>query len=109
MATISWVSAGVVALAALAVLPAAADTTKNAAKTWGPPSIAYSADMSFVYGPKLRVLTSFYYSPTRQRMDYAFRGRRRLMIVYVDARLVFELLPDKKIYRKRRIDLVDRR
>ena len=104
MATRMWMSSALAILTALAAAPGAADSAKTAAKGWGPPSIAYSADMTFTYGPKLKVITSFYYSPSRQRMDYSFRGRRRVMIVYTDARLVFELLPDKKIFRKRRVD-----
>ena len=90
------------AMAMASPLPAMADDGKKPA--WGPPSIAYSADMTFTYGPNRFLKTSFYYSPSRQRMDYAFRGRRRIMIVYSDARLVFELLPDTKIFRKRRVE-----
>lgn len=98
----TWLSA-CIALAVAVAAPASAEDGKKAA-SWGPPSIAYSADVTFTYGPNQRIKTSFYYSPTRQRMDYAFRQRHRIMIVYSDARLVFELLPDKKLFRKRRVD-----
>ncbi len=99
-----WFAVGLAASLTAAPGLAAGDDGKAATKAWGPPSIAYSADMTFAYGPKQKVMTSFYYSPGRQRMDYAFRGRRRIMIVFTDARLIFELLPDTKIFRKKRVE-----
>lgn len=79
------------------------DGKKPADGLWALPSVSYSADVTYDYGPRLKVVTAFYYTPSRQRLDYGYRGARRITIVYTDSRLVFELLPRQKVFRKKRV------
>lgn len=55
------------------------------------PTVSYTADITFTYGPKLKFVASFYYSPGRQRMDYSTARSRRIDMVFADAKQVIRL------------------
>ena len=78
----------------------AAATAPLAAQEWGPPTVEYTAVLTFTDGRGEMLIHRIAHTPKRQRLDYKSGDQTEIVVVDQVAAAVFVLYPERKRFLK---------